>query len=140
LVLARPELIPAMVEEMLRMLSPTAGMWRIATRDTTLGEWPIAAGERVMLRFAAANRDPRIFADPDKFDIQRPNLNKHLAFGRGIHSCIGNMLARKELIVSFQEILGRYRSIRLAPGGRPPRHALHKLLHGLANLELLLDA
>lgn len=140
LVLAKPELIPAMVEEMLRMLSPTAGMWRIAARDTKLGDWSIAAGERVMLRFAAANRDPKIFSDPEKFDVQRLNSSKHLAFGRGIHSCIGNMLARKELIVSFQEILKRYRSIRLAPGCEPPRHVPHKLLHGLANLDLLLDA
>lgn len=140
LVLAQPELIPAMVEEMLRMLSPTAGMWRVATRDTTLGGWPIAAGERVMVRFAAANRDPSIFPEPEKFDMQRPNLIKHLAFGRGTHSCIGNMLARKELVVSFQEILKRYRRIRLAPGSQAPRHAPHKLLHGLANLELVLDA
>ncbi len=140
LVQAQPDLIPAMVEEMLRLLSPTAGMWRVAARDTQLGGWPIAAGERVMLRFAAANRDPQIFVDPDKFDVQRANLNKHVAFGKGIHSCIGNMLARKELTVSFQEIFKRYRGIRLAEGAPRPRHAPHKLLHGLANLDVVLDA
>ncbi len=140
LVQARPDLIPAMVEEMLRLLSPTAGMWRFAVCDTKLGDWPIAAGERVMLRFAAANRDPQVFADPDKFDVQRPNLNKHLAFGRGVHSCIGNMLARKELTVSFQEIFRRYRGVRLDEGAPRPRHAPHHLLHGLANLDIVLDA
>lgn len=139
LVHARPELIPTMVEEMLRMLSPTAGMWRVTTRDTRLGDWPIAAGERVMVRFAAANRDPAVFANPNEFDVQRPNLNKHLAFGRGIHSCIGNMLARKELIVSFQEIFKRFRGIRLVEGAPRPRHTPHKLLHGLANLHIVLD-
>jgi cytochrome P450 len=135
---ANPPLIRPMIEEMLRLLSPTAGMWRFATRDTTLGGVPIAAGERVMLRFAAANRDPAVFADPDIFDIERRNANRHLAFGRGIHICIGNMLARKELSVAFEEILKRFNGIEIVQTSGQPRHNPHKLLHGLSNLEVVL--
>jgi cytochrome P450 len=134
---AAPGLIPNMVEEMLRLMSPSAGMWRVATRDTTLGDARIAAGELVMLRFAAANRDPAVFAEPDRFDVERRNARQHLAFGRGVHVCIGNMLARKELAVAFDEILKRYDRVRLADETRPPRHWPHKLLRGLADLEIV---
>jgi cytochrome P450 len=137
LVRADPALIPVMIEEMLRLLSPTAGIWRIATRDSLLGDTPIAAGDRLMLRFAAANRDPEVFADPNRFDIRRSNVKKHIAFGRGPHICIGNMLARKELAVSFEEILHRFQTIELAHGASPPQHVRHKLLHGLGNLQIM---
>jgi len=134
---AAPALIPNMVEEMLRLLSPASGMWRIATRDTTLGDARIAAGDMVMLRFAAANRDPAVFENPDRFDVERRNARQHLAFGRGAHVCIGNMLARKELAVGFDEILKRCGSMRLAAESRLPRHWPHKLLRGLADLEIV---
>jgi cytochrome P450 len=91
-----------------------------------------------MLRFAAANRDPAVFADPDIFDIERRNANRHLAFGRGIHICIGNMLARKELSVAFEEILKRFNGIEIVQTSGQPRHNPHKLLHGLSNLEVVL--
>jgi cytochrome P450 len=135
---AAPALIPNMVEEMLRLLSPTAGMWRIATRDTTLGDARIAAGDWVMLRFAAANRDPSVFDDPDRFDVERRNARQHMAFGRGLHVCIGNMLARKEVAVAFEEILKRFGDIRLADETHQPRHWPHKLLCGLADLDVVL--
>ena len=80
-----PKLIGNMVEETLRYETPTAGMWRIAKEDTTLGEQDIPAGSIVHLRYAAANRDPKKFENPDTFDVDRKNARAHLAFGKGPH-------------------------------------------------------
>jgi cytochrome P450 len=111
---ANPQVIPNMIEEVLRLDTPTAGMWRVIKRDCTLGEHSFRAGEMVMLRYAAANRDPARFPDPDRFDPERANARTHLAFGRGIHMCVGNMLSRKEMTVAFTRILARMGDIRLA--------------------------
>lgn len=131
-------LIQNMVEEMLRLLSPTAGLWRITAKDTALGDAQIGRGEMVMLRFAAANRDPEVFPEPDRFDVTRKNARSHLAFGRGIHMCVGNMLSRKEVAVAFEELLARYDSFALAPGKNDFRHAPNKLLRGLIELHVQL--
>ena len=90
-----PELIPAAIEEQLRFVSPVQGFYRTATRDYTVGAQTIPAGARVLSLFAAANRDPRRFDDPDTFDLNR-NPSDHLAFGGGIHYCLGTPLSRLE--------------------------------------------
>ncbi len=113
---ANPKLIGNLVEETLRTESPTAGMWRVATRDTELGGMAIAKGTMMMLRYAAANRDPAKFPDPDSFDVERSNARAHLAFGRGIHMCVGNMLSRKEMAVAYELLLGRMGDIRIKDG------------------------
>jgi cytochrome P450 len=113
---ADPKLIGNLVEEILRTETPTAGMWRVATRDTELGGVAIPKGAMLMLRYAAANRDPARFPDPDAFDVSRSNARSHLAFGRGIHMCVGNMLSRKEMAVAYEEILRRMDNIRLKEG------------------------
>ena len=102
-----PKVIGNLVEEALRYETPTAGMWRIVKQDTELGGMAIPAGSVVQLRYAAANRDPSRFADPDKFDIERTNARTHLSFGKGPHMCVGNMLSRKEMLVAFDELLER---------------------------------
>lgn len=102
-----PKLLGNLVEEALRYETPTAGMWRIVKQDTELGGMTIPAGAVVQLRYAAANRDPKKFPDPDKFDIERTNARTHLSFGKGPHMCVGNMLSRKEMLVAFDEILER---------------------------------
>ena len=91
-----PELIPAAIEEQLRFVSPVQGFYRTATRDYTIGANTIPAGARVLLLFAAANRDPRHYDDPDTFDLNR-NPSDHLAFGGGIHYCLGTPLSRLEV-------------------------------------------
>jgi cytochrome P450 len=91
----RPELVPNLVEEVLRMATPTANMWRVCRKTTTVEGVEIPSGSLCMLRFAAANRDPAVFPDPDRFDVTRANARDHLAFGLGIHHCIGASLARK---------------------------------------------
>lgn len=102
-----PRLIQNLVEEALRYETPTAGMWRLVKRDTELGGVALKAGSMIQLRYAAANRDPARFPDPDRFDIERANAKVHLAFGRGAHMCVGNMLSRKEMTVAFDELLAR---------------------------------
>jgi len=108
-----PKVIGNLVEEALRYETPTAGMWRVMTRDAELGGVAIPKGSMVQLRYAAANRDPAKFENPDAFDIERKNARTHLAFGKGIHMCVGNMLSRKELAVAFDEILSRLTNFKV---------------------------
>ena len=109
-----PKLIQNMVEETLRYETPSAGMWRVVKKDAELGGFKIPKGATLQLRYAAANRDPAKFEDPDKFDIERQNARTHLAFGKGPHMCVGNMLSRKEIFVAFDEILSRLDNFQLA--------------------------
>ncbi len=102
-----PKLIMNMIEETLRYETPTSGMWRIVKQDTELGGTNIPAGAVVHLRYAAANRDPKQFENPDAFDAERKNARTHLAFGKGPHMCVGNMLSRKEMLVAFDELFER---------------------------------
>lgn len=109
-----PKLIGNLVEEALRYETPTAGMWRVVKEDTELGGHAIPKGAMVQLRYAAANRDPNRFEDPDKFDIERKNARAHLAFGKGPHMCVGNMLSRKEMLVAFDELLSRLTNFKVS--------------------------
>ncbi|MEQ8309990.1 MAG: cytochrome P450 [Sphingopyxis sp.] len=122
-----------LVEEVLRIESPTAGMWRLVLKDTELGGVAIPKGAMVQLRYAAANRDPAKFSDPDRFDIERANARSHLAFGKGIHMCVGNMLSRKEMAVAYSELLTRLTDFRLADGHQPSWPP-NMLLRGLTTL------
>ena len=115
---ADPKLIPNAIEEILRLDTPTAGMWRVVTRDCELGGHQFKGGSMVLLRYAAANRDPAQFPDPDKFDVERKNARTHMAFGKGTHMCVGNMLARKEMTVSLEALLDRLDDIRLVEGAK----------------------
>ncbi len=100
-----PELIPVAVEEFLRAYSPVT-MARLAREDTEIAGCPVGKGERVLLSFAAANRDPEAFDDPEEVIIDRP-VNRHIAFGVGIHRCLGSNLARMEMQVAIEEFLAR---------------------------------
>ncbi len=99
-----PERVPAMVEEALRYDAPVQLLLRTATRDVEIGGTRIPAGAPVLPLFASANRDPEVFPDPDHFDIER-NPRDHVAFGHGIHYCLGAHLARLEARVSFEVLL-----------------------------------
>jgi len=100
---AEPELVPTAVEEFLRAYAPVT-MARVATVDTTLGDREVKVGERVVLSFPAANRDPEVFERPDEVVIDR-RRNRHVAFGSGIHRCAGSNLARMEMTVAIEEFL-----------------------------------
>ncbi len=136
LVRREPERIPNLVEEVLRLATPTANMWRVCKKETELEGVAIPAGSLCMLRFAAADRDPEKFPDPDRFDVTRANAGEHLAFGLGIHHCIGAALARKEMNVAFRVLLSRLGEFALAKDAPPPRHKPNVLLWGLSGLDL----
>ena len=131
---ADPALIPNAVEEMLRLASPVQGLPRIVVRDCELGGTALTAGTVVSLRFAAANRDPARFAEPHAFRPDRAEARAHLAFGRGVHQCIGNLLARRELTIAFELLLARFERIELAVAPAELRHNPNALLRGLSAL------
>jgi cytochrome P450 len=130
-----PEVVGAVIEEALRLATPNQGMFRYVTRDTELGGAAIPAGAMIWLMFGSANRDARVFPEPDEFDPERPNLKESVAFGRGAHFCIGAPLARLELRVLFEEIARRFESFALPPG-YPLVYEPSYILRGLAGLEL----
>jgi cytochrome P450 len=105
--------LPTAVEEMVRWTSPSPSKRRTATRSAELGGCTIEAGQKVQVWEGSANRDATVFAQPDVFAIDR-KPNPHLGFGYGVHYCLGANLARLELRVLFEELLTRFRSVRLA--------------------------
>ena len=137
--------IPDFLEEVLRVESPVKADFRLARRSTSIGGVDVAAGTPVMLLNGAANRDPRHFECPAEFRADRPNVQSHLAFGRGVHSCPGGPLARAEGRVSIERILDRTRNIRLSeehhgpPGARRFRYEPTWILRGLTELHLEFD-
>jgi cytochrome P450 len=131
-----PALVPNLVEEVLRLATPTANMWRLSTQDTELEGVRIPAGSMCMVRFAAANRDPAQFPDPDRFDVARANAGEHVAFGMGIHHCLGSALARKELAVAFRTLLGHLDGFALDAAAKAPRHKPNVLLWGFDSLPI----
>jgi cytochrome P450 len=108
-----PALVDGAVEELLRYLSVAKTFWRTALEDVELGGRTIRAGERLILSYSTANRDPERFADPHALDLKR-NVSGHLAFGHGIHQCLGQQLARVELRVAFPALVARFPTLRLA--------------------------
>ncbi len=136
------EKIPNFLEEVLRVESPVKTDFRLTQRATTIGDVEVAAGTPVMLLNGAANRDPRRFECPAEFQVDRPNAQAHLAFGRGVHSCPGAPLARAETRISLERILERTRNIHLSEehhgpaGARRFHYEPTWVLRGLTNLHL----
>ena len=106
------------VEEFIRWVSPILNMRRTATEDHELHGQQIKVGDEFLLMYAAANRDPRVFDDPDRFDVTRAH-NHHVAFGFGTHFCLGASLARLETRIMFEQLFARIGSWELAPGAEP---------------------
>ncbi|HVN02422.1 MAG TPA: cytochrome P450 [Caulobacteraceae bacterium] len=136
---ADPGLIPGFVEETLRYLTPTNNMWRVATRDAEIGGFPVKAGEMILVRYGSGNRDAAHFPAPDRFDVARENARSHLAFGAGIHTCIGASLARKEMVTAFPILLDRLKNLRFQEGRNTFRYSPNILLRGVLELHLAFD-
>jgi cytochrome P450 len=115
-----PAMLPAAIEESLRLEPAASVVDRYATQDVELGGALIKKGDLVRVSIAAANRDPHVFADPDRFDLARPNKRRHLAFAHGPHVCLGIHLARLETRVALQTLLARLPGLRVDPD-RPPQ-------------------
>ena len=113
----RPELWPTAVEEILRLESPVQMSARVASKDTDIAGTLVRSGEGVIIYLAGANRDPKVFTDPHRFDIERDNAGKHLSFSGGRHFCLGAALARAEGEVGLRTFFERFPDARLAGDG-----------------------
>jgi cytochrome P450 len=125
-------LMPCATEEMIRWVTPVKAFMRTAAEDTTVRGVPIAAGESVLLSYVSGNRDEEVFSDPFRFDVGR-DPNKHVAFGYGVHFCLGAALARMEVNSFFTELLPRLTSIELAG---PPELVATTFVGGLKHLPI----
>lgn len=134
---ARPELWPNAVEEILRLESPVQLTGRIVRRDVDVAGTPVRRGDLAVIYLAGANRDPLVFEDPHRFDIERPNANKHLSFSGGRHFCLGAALARAEGEVGLRTFFERYPDARLA--GTCARRDT-RVLRGWSSLPVALGA
>ena len=114
--MADMSLLPNAVDELIRMVSPVIYMRRTATCDTEIGGQKIAEGEKVIMYFSAANRDPSMFPDPDRLDIRRANAAKNIAFGFGPHVCIGKRVAQLQLEEVYRQLLTRLPDIEYGGG------------------------
>ncbi|MEV6151018.1 cytochrome P450 [Nonomuraea sp. NPDC052129] len=135
---AEPDLITNAVEELLRYLSVVPGTVRAALEDVEIGGRLIKAGQSVTVSVPAANRDPKRFPDPDTLDLRRPTAG-HVAFGHGIHQCLGQQLARIEMQVAIPALFDRFPTLRLAV---PPEEILMRddmIIYGVHSLPVAWD-
>jgi hypothetical protein len=135
---AQPALMASAVEECARWETPVQARTRVATADFALGGQTVAAGQTLFLMLGAANRDPRAFPDPDRFDVARTH-NHHLAFGHGVHYCLGAGLARLETRAALEGLFARWPGLALVPAARPQRRANFGL-RGFTELRVALPA
>lgn len=134
---ADPSLWPNAVEEILRLDSPVQLTARVARNDTVVAGTPVRRGEMVVIYLAAANRDPKVFADPHRFDVTRPNAGRHLAFSGGRHFCLGAALARTEGEVGLRRFFTHFPEAQLA--GEGTRRDT-RVLRGWAHLPIRLGS
>ncbi len=129
----QPALIAGLTPEVLRWQTPIAHMRRTATRDVTLGGKKISKGDKVVLWYLSANRDEELFERADEFQLDRSNARRHLAFGAGIHRCIGARLADVQIRILWEEILKRFPRIEVL---RPPMKSFSTFIHGYTELQV----
>jgi cytochrome P450 len=128
------KLIKVFCEEVLRLEAPVQGLPRLVTKDTELGGFPLKEGELIMLRYGAANRDERQFENPDELNIHRPKAGSQLAFGAGVHFCIGAPLARQELNLGFKALLEVGKDFRMVE--QAPESEVSFILRNLPSLQI----
>jgi cytochrome P450 len=129
--LENPNLWSTAVEELLRFVSPVIHMRRTATKEAEISGQVIAPGEKVVLLYGAANRDPGVFNSPDILDLGRKNARKQMAFGHGIHHCLGAMIARMELRLILKEFLTRFPNYEVIS---EPKYLRSNFVHGIKSM------
>ena len=135
----QPDLIPTFVDEVLRLESPTQGLWRGVARDVEIGGVQIPSGATVHIRYGAANRDPEWFAEPDELDLTRRNAGRHLAFGAGEHRCPGEGLSKLEQRIAAELFLQRMGNLRFTPDRNDFAHLPGFWLRALKQLHVSFD-
>ena len=133
-------LIPQFVEEVMRLDAPVQGLFREAKTDLEVGGTRIPCGSVVVLKWGAANRDPSVFPDPDLLKLDRANAKRHLTFGYGAHTCVGNLLARAEMRILFTKLLANNRNWRLEPGAESVKRVPHFFSYGPMELHVRFDS
>ncbi len=132
-------LIPNLVEETLRLASPTSNMWRLCKEDYDLGGTTIPAGSMVLLKYFSSNHDDNMFEAPMEFDVTRKNAKRHIAFGFGSHVCIGQHLSRLEMIIAWEKLFEMTSSIKLAADPTSLEYMPNILLRGLEELPVVIE-
>ncbi len=127
-------LIPNLVEESLRIATPTSNMWRLAKEDYTLGHVDIPAGSMVLLKYFSSNHDEAMFEEPMEFDVTRANAKRHIAFGFGSHVCIGQHLSRLEMIIAWERLFDAVGAMQLDADPSTLEYMPNILLRGLEKL------
>ncbi|WP_278799841.1 cytochrome P450 [Marinobacter nauticus] len=130
-----PSLIPSMVSEIIRWQTPLAYMRRVATQDVELRGQTIRKGDKVVMWYASGNRDERAIEDPDQFRIDRKDARKHLAFGFGVHRCMGNRLAEMQLRILWEELLARFDRIEVVD---EPKYVQSNFVRGYTRMNVRL--
>ncbi len=133
-----PEVAPKAIEEILRLEAPAQGLFRVTTHEVEIGGVTLPPGARVMAHFASANRDACVFARPDDYDPERDDIGKHLAFGKGVHFCIGAPLGRLELGITLPILLRRLPGLR--PSAEPGQREEVFFARGFRTLPVEWDA
>ncbi|MEZ5501512.1 MAG: cytochrome P450 [Halioglobus sp.] len=134
-----PSLIPNLVEETLRLATPTSNMWRMTKQDYTLGGVDIPAGSMVLLKYFSSNHDEALFEDPMEFDVTRDNAKRHIAFGFGTHVCIGQHLSRLEMTIAWEKLFAGTRAMRLNCAPDELDYMPNILLRGLEELPVIFE-
>ncbi|HEY4471933.1 MAG TPA: cytochrome P450 [Stellaceae bacterium] len=132
-----PSLIPSMVSEVIRYVTPVIHMRRTATADGEIGGKHVKKGDKVVMWYVSGNRDPDAIEDPDNFIVDRPRPRQHLSFGFGIHRCVGNRLAELQLRILWEEILQRYPVIEVMG---PAKRVYSNFIHGIRSLPVRIPA
>ena len=134
---AHPELIPSLVPEIIRYITPVIHMRRTAVEDIELGGKTIRKGDKVVMWYISGNRDEAAIEQPDEFIIDRARPRQHLSFGFGIHRCVGNRLAEMQLTILWEEILKRFPPIEVV---EKPKRAYSNLIHGIIDMKVNIPA
>jgi len=132
---SNPSLIPKAVSEIIRWQTPLAHMRRTAVKDTVIGSKQIKKGDKVVMWYVSGNRDADVFEEPNRINIERPNVRNHLSFGFGIHRCLGMRLGELQLKIFFEEILDRFDRVEIT--GKP-ESVLSNFIKGYSRMPVVL--
>ena len=134
---ANPALVPGMVSEIIRYVTPVIHMRRTAIEDAEIAGRPIRMGDKVVIWYVSGNRDPDAIEAPDRFIIDRARPRQHLSFGFGVHRCVGNRLAELQLRILWEELLPRHPVIEVLA---PPRRTYSNVIHGMRSMPVRIPA